>query len=75
MMMGLGMGLNSIWMIIFWVVVIGVGIMLLASLFPRTNSAPPAERHDDSLAILKERYAHGELSKEEYESIRYDLEN
>ena len=73
MMMGFGMGLNSIWMIIFWVVIIGGGILLLAALFPRTNSAPTTERRDDPLAILKERYARGELSKEEYESIRHDL--
>lgn len=73
-MMGYGMGLNSIWMIILWVVIIGAGIWVLASLFPRTNSSPPAGHHNDSLAILKGRYARGELSKEEYETIRFELD-
>jgi putative membrane protein len=73
-MMGFGMGFNSIWMIIFWVVIISGGIWALAALFPKANSSPPAERGDDALAILKERYARGEISKEEYQSIRYELE-
>ena len=73
-MMGFGMGFNSIWMIIFWVVIIGGGIWALAALFPRANSSPPAGHGDDALAMLKERYARGKISKEEYQSIRYELE-
>ena len=74
-MMGFGMGFNGIWMIIFWVVIIGGGIWALATLFPKANSSPPAERGNDALAILQERYARGEITKEEYQSIRYDLED
>jgi putative membrane protein len=77
MMTGLGMELSGyIWMIIIWVVVIAGGIWLLAVLFPRSDASPDAlpESDGDALAILKQRYARGELSKEEFEAIRRDLE-
>ncbi|MBE2199483.1 MAG: SHOCT domain-containing protein [Anaerolinea sp.] len=79
MMTGFGMGFGSaIWMIIFWVIIIGGGIWLLAAIFPRISTSTSAEGRtelkDDPLAILKNRYARGELSKEEFETIRHDLE-
>jgi len=77
MMTGFGMGFNGhIWMIIFWIAITGGGIWLLATLFPRTRTSPDsgAESKGDALAILKQRYARGELSKEEFEAIRRNLE-
>lgn len=77
MMTGFGMGFSGyFWMIIFWIAVIGGGVWLLATLFPKINSSPDSgiESNGDALAILKQRYAHGELSKEEFEAIRRDLE-
>ena len=74
-MMGFGMGFNGIWMIMFWIIVIGGGVWILASLFPRANSYPPANPGNDALEVLKERYARGEISKEEYQTIRHELEN
>jgi putative membrane protein len=77
MMTGFGMGFSStIWMIIFWIIIIGGGIWLLATIFPRTSTSPEdrSESNSDPLAILKQRYARGELSKEEFETIRHDLE-
>jgi hypothetical protein len=55
---------------------VGGGIWLLAALFPRAGISPEngAESNGDALAILKQRYARGELSKEEFEAIRRDLE-
>lgn len=77
MMTGYGMGFGGfIWMILFWVVIVGGGIWLLAAIFPRINSSPKdrSEPDDEPLMILKQRYARGELSKEEFETIRHDLE-
>ena len=77
MMTGFGMGFNgTIWMIIFWIIIIGGGIWLLATIFPRTSTSPKgrSESNGEPLAILKQRYARGELSKEEFETIRHDLE-
>ena len=71
------MGVNgAIWMIIFWIIIIGGGIWLLATIFPRINTSPEdrSESDGEPLAILKQRYARGELSKEEFETIRHDLE-
>jgi putative membrane protein len=77
MMTGFGMGFSDyIWMIVFWIAIIGGGMWLLATLFPRTGTSQngEAESNGDALAILKQRYARGELSKEEFETIRRDLE-
>jgi len=76
MMTGFGMGMGSgIWMIIVWAVVTGMSIWLVASLFPRTNNLPESDQtDDDALSILKRRYASGELSKEEFETLRRHLE-
>jgi putative membrane protein len=77
MMTGLGMGFSGvIWMIFFWIFIIGGGIWLLATIFPRVNISPEerAESYGDPLTILKRRYTRGELSKEEFETIRHDLE-
>ena len=72
-MMGFG---GAIWMILFWIVILGGGIWLLATIFPRTHSASNsnAQTNDDPLVILKQRDARGELTKEEFETIRHDLE-
>jgi putative membrane protein len=77
MMTGSGMELTSyFWMIIIWIIITGGGIWLLSKLFPRTGSPPEVgpESNGDALAILRQRYARGELSKEEFETIRRDLE-
>ena len=77
MMTGFGMGFTGyIWMIAFWLLIIGGGIWLLTILFPRTRtvSRNESELNHDGLSILQQRYAQGELSKEEYETIRRDLE-
>ncbi|MCA9945568.1 MAG: SHOCT domain-containing protein [Anaerolineales bacterium] len=76
MMTGFGMGFGFIWMILFWVLVIGGSIALLAAIFPKLATTHPngTAVEDDALFILKKRYAQGELSKEEFETVRQDLE-
>ncbi|NOZ28932.1 MAG: SHOCT domain-containing protein [Chloroflexi bacterium] len=79
-MMGFGFGgLGLIFMLIFWVVIIGLALWLLSSLFPQatrsTQPRTPAQQPPESpLEILKRRYASGEISKAEYEQMRQDLE-
>lgn len=80
-MMGMGFGFfGLIFMVVFWLAIIGLAVWLVASLFPRIsgNTSPPSgswpdDRPESALEILKQRYAHGEISKAEFEAMRRDV--
>ena len=57
-------------MLVFWALVIAGLVLGLRWLV--TASRPPAS--DRALAVLRERYARGEINKEEFEARRRDLE-
>jgi putative membrane protein len=40
----------------------------------RGEKSPIVTRREDAVEILKKRYARGEISKDEYEKIRKDIE-
>jgi len=73
--MGYGMGWGGgVVMLLFWVVVI-VGIIVLVRWLtsaPRHGAVGRGE--DTALELLKKRYARGEISKEEFQEKRKDLE-
>ena len=71
------MGFGFIFMALFWIVVIGMGIWLLSNLFPKNNTSSQSRESGGESAeeILRQRYARGELTKEEYESMRYEIEH
>jgi len=56
--------------ILFWVAIIALAGWLISSLVSRANSQPPAEL---LLDILKKRYARGEITKEQFDEMRRDL--
>jgi putative membrane protein len=66
---------------LLWIGLIALGIWLLARLFPGAGNRERLTGHDgqkerprdSALEILRRRYARGELSKEEYETMRHDL--
>jgi putative membrane protein len=79
-MMGGGWGMMGGWswlwmllMAIFWVLVI-VGLVLLIrwllTSFKPTKEGPETSR---ALEILKERYAKGEITKEQFQEMKKDL--
>lgn len=70
----MGIGLGGLWMVIIWIAIIGLSIWALASLFPGVQGGLPAKRRENPLAILKERYARGDLSRDEYKLLRQELE-
>jgi putative membrane protein len=71
-MMGFG-GIGMIFGFIFLVaIVIGV-ILLIVWLVKRVGFNVTDRAGTHSLDILKERYAKGELSKEQYESMKKEL--
>lgn len=41
---------------------------------PQFNQTRPAQNDQTPLEILKARYARGEVSREEFEQMRFDLE-
>jgi putative membrane protein len=77
---GMGMGWpGMIFMWIFWLLII-VGLILLIRWLVQSSrdnrlpaSGPPTSRSSRALDILAERYARGEIDKEEYEQKKRDL--
>ncbi len=67
------MGPGWIIMIIFWVLVIAGGIALVRWFGMRDRGSGDTRRRTP-LEILQERYARGEIEREEYEQKRRDLE-
>lgn len=80
--MGYG-GYGLLIMAIVWIGLIVLGIWLLAKLFPTVGNAGRGDsaagggarttNSDTAMEILRRRYARGELTKEEYETMRHDL--
>lgn len=71
---GMGGWFSMIFMMIFWVLVI-VGLLLLIKWLLQTTKKRPDTMYGGSGAmdILKERYARGEIDKEEFEAKKKDL--
>ena len=71
---GWGMGFGGgLFMILFWVVIIAA-IVLLAKWMFAGSSRIDLPRGKSALDILKERYARGEIGKDEFEEKKRDLE-
>ena len=77
MMWGGGMGwFGMIFMTVFWVLVIVGLVFLIRWLIQTTKSEKSVVRGGSSaLDILKERYAKGEIDKEEFETKKSDLQS
>lgn len=67
---GWGMVFGGIWMILFWGSVIALIIWGVNRWTKRGGSASK----QTPLEIARERYARGEITKEQYEQIKKDLE-
>ena len=73
MMWGGDMGLwGWWWMLIVWVLLIGaVAAVIWAA--SRTDGAAGEQRSATALDVLKTRYAHGDITRNEFEQARRDL--
>lgn len=79
--MGYGGGFGMIAMVIFWVVIIALAVWLLSRVFPGatrnapSNGTPPrSDTLESPTEILKKRYARGEITKEQFDQMRRDIE-
>lgn len=67
---GLGFfGFGWLWVILFWGLLIGLIVWAITKISKRDGS----ELRTSHIEIAKERYAKGEISKEEFEQIKSDL--
>jgi putative membrane protein len=80
--MGWWMVWGSVMMILFWGGIIALAVWTVQSLIrreqgtaqgPSIGPAPGAPR-EEPLEIARQRYAKGEISREEFEQIRNDLQ-
>ena len=78
-MMGFGMGLGGIGllvMLLFWSGLIFLAVWLVKTLFSgNTNNQSSNQygKHTDAREILAERYARGEITREQYEIMKQDI--
>ena len=67
---------GAVHMLLFWIVLILVIAALAKWIFGKPADSPrEAPRGQSALDILKERYARGEIGKEEFEQKKRDLED
>lgn len=74
---GIGFGFGFIFMIIFWALIFLAVMALIRGFSGRGcwhNLDEHKHRGNNALDILKERYAKGEISKEDFEKMKKDLE-
>ena len=64
------------WGWIFWLVILGLLIWLIVSLVSRSQDRReiPPQQQESPLDILKKRYARGEITKEEFEEKKKDIQ-
>ena len=73
---GWGMGFGMISMVLFWILIIlGIVVLVRWVAGPASSGLPPAPPVKTALDILKERYARGEIDKQEFEEKKRDLSN
>lgn len=73
-MMWWGSGYGWIWMILVWVVVIGVVVWAVARITARDGGRGRVDP-DSARRILDERFARGEIDEDEYRHRRDQLES
>jgi putative membrane protein len=59
---------GSIFMVLFWIILILLAFYLIKGVFKKDL------HHASALDILKKRYAAGEISKEEFEQMKKDIQ-
>ncbi len=66
----MGPGFGGVFMVIFWILIVFLIVYVAGRLFRQGGIG---EERNKAADILNERYARGEISREEYERIKEDL--
>ena len=75
MFTGFGMGLGGgLIMVLVWGGLILLAVWLVKSLFPANSQTPHPPQCASASEIIKQRYARGEITREQYEALRRDLQ-
>lgn len=61
------------WMMLFPLILVSGLVLLLVWVVRQTTMRAPSAGEDGALAALRERYARGDIGREEYERIREDI--
>ncbi len=76
MMTGFGMGFGGgLLMVLFWIVLIVGAVWLVRGVFLNDQQPPVSSVRNEPSAdeILKQRYARGKITKEQYEQMHRDV--
>lgn len=74
MMGGWGMGwFGPLFMVIFWCLVITGLVLFIRWLVQGSRRGPQGSGSSNAIGILKERYARGEIDREEFDQKKQDL--
>jgi len=60
-------------MVVFWGLIIGLVVWIVSKITRREDSRRDTPERHNPLDIAKERYARGDISKEEFDQIKKDL--
>ena len=74
MMGGMGMGLGMVFMLVFWVLLILAVVWVARALFGNGQFNQAKGPSQSPREILDQRYARGEITREQYEIMKQDIE-
>jgi putative membrane protein len=69
-----GFGFGGIWGILWFVLLVWLILSLVRMIFGYRHRDFPENSEDEALKILKSRYARGEITKKEFDSMKKDIE-
>ena len=75
-MMGMGLGFGLLLMLLFWGGLIALAVWMASALFPHSNreTSISTDQNLSAQEILDRRYARGEITRDQYELMKQDIE-
>ncbi len=72
-----GFGMGGFWMILWIIIIIVIAAVIIYFLISQAKQSPRENNanYNKPVTILKERYARGEITREEYEQMLKDIKD